>query len=126
MPLKRALFIAGALILLAAAVFISYLAFRGHDTELEYADLTIVDKSFENGEFSARFLVKKTGFYICGFETETDGENLYITLKANIDSARALERDEEKHVVIRLDAEEGIKTVYYRQGGKQNKLAEAK
>ncbi|MBR4799825.1 MAG: hypothetical protein IK047_06175, partial [Clostridia bacterium] len=106
------------------AVFISYRAFSGHDSDLAYDEITITEKNMKNGVFTAKVKCTKTGYFICGTRSEIKDGALYITLESNIDRTRALEAGEDGCVTVRFETgDPGVKTVYYICAGKTRKLS---
>lgn len=124
--MKRLLVIIAALLFVAAAAFVSYRVFSGHDTDLKYDELVFGKKSFSGGVFEATVQCSKKGYRICDYRTEVKGDTLYLTLEANIDEARALETDGEGYVTLKINSGDGtLKYVYYRSAGKTRKISTA-
>jgi len=126
--MRRYLMIAASVAAVMLAIFISYSVISSNDTALTNDEVKTASLKISDGtSFSGKFKCDKEGYHICGYEFDTDGTKLFITLKANISESKALPTDGDGYVEISFDSgATGLKTLYYKKGMKETKLTLSK
>lgn len=121
--MKRALIIAGSLLVGLCIVLGTAYLYEHDEEEISFEDITTKSRYVNSdGEFVGIFSTECNGRSVSGFNYEIEDDILYLTVYHTAGTAEALEADAEGYVEIRIPDCGSIKELYYVADGEENKM----
>ncbi len=125
--MKRAIVIAICFVVVFGVMGGVFLAYTYHKEAVEYDDLITKFSYVDNkGVFRGEFSTERSGMLLCDYDYEIKGSTLYITLYQTAGERNTLKLDENDYARIEIPDCKGVKKLYYRCNGEEDKINLAK
>lgn len=112
-----------SLLLGAGVVFGVFAAYKYHEEEIKFDDLTTQYAYINSkGEFIAKFGTEKEHRSLSSITYEIEGDVLYITVFQTAGTERAVKADSNGLAEFTIPDCKGIKSVYYVANGEEDKI----
>lgn len=111
--MRSALYIFVALLLGVAVAFGIFTVYNNHEEPLPMDKVTYIELKLDGNTFSGCFRSELKSRAICGIDYEVVDGNLYIEIIGTASGKKALNKDEDGYVALKIDGLPKISKVYF-------------